>query len=89
VTVPVGSGQSNLTYDDADTNYFVYGGTWGVGAAASQVSELEEQTRRVEWAKRRERRELTSSGSLRVGNLSSNDDVYSAEVCYGYCHFHW
>ncbi|KAL7417996.1 hypothetical protein BDY24DRAFT_373741 [Mrakia frigida] len=44
LTVPVGSGQSNLTYDDADTNYFVYGGTWGVGAAASQGTYLQTTT---------------------------------------------
>jgi hypothetical protein len=37
VTIPQ-SGQSNATIDDADTSRFAYGGTWGVGAAASQVS---------------------------------------------------
>lgn len=37
VTIPK-NGQANSTYDDANTNAFMYGGTWGVGAAASQVS---------------------------------------------------
>lgn len=36
LTVPTG-GNTNYTYDDADTSRFVYDGTWGAGAAASQV----------------------------------------------------
>ena len=36
LTVPTG-GNANYTYDDADTSHFAYDGTWGAGAAASQV----------------------------------------------------
>jgi len=36
LTIPTG-GNTNYTFDDADASHFAYDGTWGAGAAASQV----------------------------------------------------